>query len=204
MHVSVGTVYGHHRVVLMLPGFMAARPGVEVELNVANRNVDFVEDGFDLAIRLGERSDSRQVSRTLEEATAGIFGSPTYLRHRAAPTMLDELKQHELIQFVLPSTGRPMPWILRTPDGVDMEFNFKSRQRVHEDVLAGLGWAAAGGRLFQIYHFVAREAVRAGRLVEAMQSHDGRSRPFHVLLPQNRHHSARVRAFVQYLASAVR
>ena len=75
MHVSVGTVYGHHRVVPMLPGFMAARPGVEVELNVSNRNVDFVEDGYDLAIRLGERSDSRQVSRTLKEATAGIFGS---------------------------------------------------------------------------------------------------------------------------------
>ena len=140
----------------MLPGFMAARPGVEVELNVSNRNVDFVEDGYDLAIRLGERSDSRQVSRTLGEASAGIFGSPTYLRHRAAPTMLDELKQHELIQFVLPGTGRPMPWILRTPDGVDMEFNFKSRQRVHEDVLAGLGWAAAGGGLFQIYHFLSR------------------------------------------------
>lgn len=54
VRVSVGTVYGHHRVVPVLPGFMAAYPGVEVELNVSNRNVDFVEDGYDLAIRLGE------------------------------------------------------------------------------------------------------------------------------------------------------
>ncbi len=203
VRLSVGTVYGHHRVVPMLPGFMAAYPGVEVELNVSNRNVDFVEDGYDLAIRLGEPRDSRLVSRKLEEATVGIFGSPTYLRRRGMPKTLDELRQHDLIQFVVPSTGRPMPWILRTPETEDIDFSFRSRHRVHEDVLAGVGWAAAGGGLFQIYHFVAREAVKTGQLVEVMQSHGGRSRPFHVLYPQNRHLSARVRAFVQYLADAV-
>lgn len=203
VRVSVGTVYGHHRVVPMLPGFMAAYPGVEIELNVSNRNVDFVEDGHDLAIRLGEPRDSRLVSRRLEDATVGIFASPDYLRRRGTPTTLDALQQHDLIQFILPSSGRPMPWILRSPDGDDIDFSFRSRQRVHEDVLAGLGWAMAGGGLFQIYHFVAREAVQAGRLVEVMQSHGGRSRPFHVLYPQNRHLSARVRAFVAYLADAV-
>lgn len=116
--------------------------------------------------RLGEPRDSRLVSRQLEEATAGIFGAPAYLRRRGKPKTLDELRQHDLIQFVVPSTGRPMRWILRTPDGEDIDFSFKSRQCVHEDVLAGVGWAAAGGGLFQIYHFVsrarcvAREAVR--------------------------------------------
>ncbi|KDB53463.1 bacterial regulatory helix-turn-helix, lysR family protein [Sphaerotilus natans subsp. natans DSM 6575] len=203
VRVSVGTVYGHHRVVPLLPGFMAAFPGVEVELNVSNRNVDFVEDGYDLAIRLGEPRDSRLVSRKLEEATVGIFGAPAYLRRRGEPGTLDELRQHDLIQFVLPSTGRPMPWILRTPEGEDLDFGFRSRQRVHEDVLAGVGWAVAGGGLFQIYHFVAHAAVQAGQLVEVMAGHGGRSRPFHVLYPQNRHLSARVRAFVDYLAEAV-
>jgi DNA-binding transcriptional LysR family regulator len=203
VRVSVGTVYGHHRVVPVLPGFMAAYPGVDIELNVSNRNVDFVEDGYDLAIRLGEPRDSRLVSRKLEEASVGIFGSPAYLRRHGKPKTLDELRQHDLIQFIVPSTGRPMPWILRTPEGENIDFNFKSRQRVHEDVLAGVGWAVAGGGLFQIYHFVAGEAVKTGQLVEVMQSHGGRSRPFHVLYPQNRHLSARVRAFVQYLAEAV-
>lgn len=96
-----------------------------------------------------------------------------------------------------------MPWSPRTPEGEDIDFGFKSRQRVHEDVLAGVGWAAAGGGLFQIYHFVAREAVKTGQLVEVMHGHSGRSRPFHVPYPQNRHLSAWVRAFVQYLATAV-
>jgi len=203
VRVSVGTVYGHHRVVPMLPGFMAAHPGVEVELDVSNRNVDFVEDGHDLAIRLGEPPDSRLVSRLLEDASVGIFGSPGYLHRRGRPRTVDDLRHHDLIQFVMPSTGRPMSWILRTPEGQDIDFAFRSRQRVHGDVLAGVGWAAAGGGLFQTYHFVAHEAVKSGRLVEVMPDHAGRSRPFHVLYPQNRHLSARVRAFVQYLVAAV-
>ena len=202
VRVSVGTVYGHHRVVPMLPGFMAAYPDVVVELNVSNRNIDFIEDGYDLAIRLGEPRDSRLVSRKLEEATVGVFGSPAYLKHRRRPRTLDELNHHDLIQFIRPSTGRPMPWIFRSREGQNLEFSFKSRQRVHEDVLAGLGWAIAGGGLFQIYHFVAREAVKAGQLVEVMQEWSGRSRPFHVLYPQNRHLSARVRAFIEHLAKA--
>ena len=203
VRVSVGTVYGHHRVVPLLPGFMSAYPRVDVELNVSNRNIDFVEDGFDVAIRLGEPRDSRLIARKLEDATVGIFGAPSYLGDHGRPDTLEELAQHALIQFVLPSTGRPMPWILRNAAGEEIDFSFKSRRRVHEDVLAGLGWAIAGGGLFQIYHFVAQEAVKAGQLAEVMQAAGGRTRSFHVLYPHNRHLSARVRAFVDYLIKAV-
>lgn len=202
VRVSVGTVYGHHRVLPMLPGFMAAYPQVEVEINVSNRNIDFVEDGYDLAIRLGAPRDSRLVARKLEDASVGVFAAPEYLKRRGTPTTLEALRTHDLIQFVLPSTGRPMPWIFRGEDGADLDFAFQSRQRVHEDVLAGLSWAQAGGGLFQIYHFVAQEAVQAGRLVEVLTHLGGRSRPFHVLYPQNRHLSARVRALVAYLSRA--
>ena len=97
-----------------------------------------------------------------------------------------------------------MPWIFKNNKSENIDFNFSSRQRVHEDVLASVGWAIAGGGLFQIYHFVAKEAVAQGRLVEVLQDIGGCSRPFYVLYPQNRHLSARVRAFVDYLVSAVR
>lgn len=203
VRVSVGTLYAHHRVLALLPDFMRAFPGIEIELNVANRNIDFVEDGFDVAIRLGAPRDSRLIARKLEDATVGVFGAPSYFRLHGKPKSLADLDKHALIQFVLPSTGRPMPWIFRNASGEDIDFSFKSRQRVQEDVLAGVGWAIAGGGLFQIYHFVARSAVKDGKLVEVMQSVGGRSRPFYVLYPQNRHLSARVRAFVDYLTEAV-
>ncbi|MEG0281124.1 MAG: LysR substrate-binding domain-containing protein [Morganella sp. (in: enterobacteria)] len=204
LRVSVGTVYGHHRLAPLLPAFMSKYPEVELELNISNRNIDFVEDGYDLAIRLGEPQDSRVVARKLEDASVGVFCSPAYLAKRGRPQSLEALHKHDLIQFILPSTGRPMPWVFKNEQSGNIDFNFSSRQRVHEDVLASVGWSIAGGGLFQIYHFVAKEAVAQGQLVEVLQDIGGCSRPFYVLYPQNWHLSARVRAFVDYLASAVR
>lgn len=204
LRVSVGTVYGHHRIVPLLPAFMAAYPDIEVELNISNRNIDFIDDGYDLAIRMGEPKDSRVVARKLEDASVGVFASPAYLANHARPQTLEALRQHDLIQFILPSTGRPVAWIFRNAQGENENFSFNSQRRVHEDVLAGVGWAIAGGGLFQIYHFVAAQAVAEGRLEEVMQEMAGRSRPFYLLYPQNRHLSARVRAFADYLVTALR
>ncbi len=204
LRISVGTVYAHHRLVPLLPGFMEAYPDVEVELNVSNRNIDFVEDGYDLAIRLGEPRDSSLIARKLEDASVGVFCSPAYAKRRPPPQSLAALQQHDLIQFIAPSSGRPFPWIFRDEGGESRDLSLSSRQRVLEDVLAGLGWAVAGGGLFQIYHFVAADALAQGRLIEVMQPFGGRSRPFYVLYPQNRHLSARVRAFVDYLLAAAR
>lgn len=203
LRLSVGTVYGHYRLLPLLPRFTEAYPGVELELNIGNRNVDFVEDGYDLAIRLGEPPDTRLVARKLEDASVGVFAAPEYLARYGEPTELAQLEGHRMIQFVLPSNGRPTPWIFRDPSGRDIDYAFNATQRVHEDVLGCVGWAIAGGGLVQTYHFVAAAAQRSGRLVEVLKPLAGRTRPFHILYPQNRHLSARVRALVEFVLQAV-
>jgi DNA-binding transcriptional LysR family regulator len=203
LRISAPTTYANHRLMPLLPDFSARFPKVAIEINVSNRNVDFFEEGYDLAIRLGEPRDSRLIARRLEDATLGVFAAPDYLKRSGSPKTLAELKTHDCIQFVLPSTGRPMPWLLRD-GGEDIDFTFTSRQRVHEDVLGAVHWARAGAGLFQIYHFIADEYVRRGELVEVMRKHGGRTRPFSVLYPQNRYLSARVRALVDYLVEQVK
>jgi DNA-binding transcriptional LysR family regulator len=151
-----------------------------------------------LAIHLGEPQDSRLIARKLEDATLGVFASPQYLKRHGTPKSLADRKQDDLIQVILPGNGRPMPWIFKDEVGADIDFTFRSRQRVHEDVLGGVSWARAGG-LFQIYHLIAADAVQRDQLVEIVKPFAGRSRPFHILHPQNRHLSARVRAFVDFL-----
>jgi DNA-binding transcriptional LysR family regulator len=202
LRISAPTTYANHRLMPLLPGFSERYPQVAVEVNISNRNIDFVEEGYDLAIRLGELRDSQLIARRLEDATLGVFASPAYLGRHGVPDSLAALRAHRCIQFVLPSTGRPMPWILRE-GGQDVDFAFTSRLRVHDDVLGAVHWARAGGGLFQIYHFIADEFVKRGELVEVMQAHAGRSRPFSVLYPHNRHLSARVRALVDYLLAQV-
>lgn len=202
LRISVPTTYGHYRVMPLLPAFTARFPKVTVEINLSNRNVDFVDEGYDLAIRLGEPKDSRLVARKLEDATLGLFASPTYLKRRGLPHSFEELKRHDCIQFVLPSTGRGMPWILREGKR-DIDFSFESQVRVHEDVLGCVSYARAGGGIFQIYHFIAEQHVAAGELVEVMQTMAGRTRPFSILYPQNRHLSAKVRAFADFLIDSI-
>ena len=204
LRISVGSVYGQHRLVALLPGFMDAHPQVEIDLNVSNQNIDFVEDAYDLAIRMGEPRDSQLVARKLEDASLGVFAAPDYLKRRGTPSSLEELGDHELIQFVMPSTGRPLPWLFRNPAGENVDLTVAGRQRVHDGVLACAEWASAGGGIAQMYHFVARDAVKAGRLVEIMADARGRSRPFYLLYPRNRHLSARVRIFVDYLFTTLR
>lgn len=95
-----------------------------------------------------------------------------------------------------------MPWLFyegrealaRTPGG---------QVPVHDDVLGCLSHARAGGGLFQTCHFIASAALKAQELVEVMKPNAGRSRPFSALYPQNRHLSARVRVFVDFLVHGV-
>jgi DNA-binding transcriptional LysR family regulator len=202
LRISAPTTYAHYRLFPMLPSFVAAHPKVHVEISVSNRNIDFVEDGFDLAIRLGTPQDSRLVARKLEDATLGVFASPGYLKERGTPRNLADLKRHDCIQFVLPSTGRPLPWLFRE-GGEDVERTLSGSVKVFDDVLGCFNHARAGGGLVQIYHFIASDAVRRGELVEIVKRCGGRARPFSVLYPQNRHMSARVRAFVDFLTSQV-
>lgn len=204
LRISAGTLYANYRLLPLLPHFSELYPQIELELSISNRVIDFVEEGYDLAIRLGIPRDSRLIAHKLEDASVGIFGSPTYLARRGVPRSLADLEAHDCIQFVLPSTGRPMTWLFRDESGKDLEWGFRSRQRVHDDALGCISWARAGGGLFQIYHFIADAAVEAGELSEVLQDFGGRTRQFSILYPQNRHLSARVRAFVDFLRSAVR
>ncbi|TAK80895.1 MAG: LysR family transcriptional regulator [Aquabacterium sp.] len=203
LRVSLPTTYAHYRVLPRLPAFSLRYPKVTLELNISNRNVDFFDEGYDLAIRMGEPEDSRLIARRLEDASLGVFASPDYLRRRGTPKTPADLRKHDCIQFVRPSTGRAMNWIFRE-GGEDQEFAFTSKWRVHEDVLGCLGWARAGGGLCQMYHFIAGEAVRRGELVEVLKGWRGRTRPFSVVYPQNRHMSAKVRAFVEFVLASVR
>jgi len=199
LRISAGTLYVNYRLLPILQQFTHAYPQIELELSLSNRVVDIIDEGFDLAIRIGIPQDSRLVAHKIEDATVGIFATPDYIALHGKPETLDDLSNHDCLQFILPTTGRPMPWILRSPEGNEIDHMVSSRLRVLDDALGCVSWGHAGGGLFQTYHFIAGPAVARGELVEVFQGYAGRSRRFSVTYPQNRHLSARVRAFVDFM-----
>lgn len=204
LRISVGTLYANYRLLPLLQQFTVAYPQIELELSLSNRVADIIEEGYDLAIRIGTPQDSRLVVHKLEDATVGIFATPGYLAKHGVPQHLDDLAQHDCLQFILPTTGRAMPWILNLPDGEKLDYQFHSRFRLLDDAQGCISWGHAGGGLFQTYHFITAPAVARGELIEVMQAYGGRSRQFSVTYPQNRHLSARVRAFVDFLLTQLR
>ena len=110
------TPYGHYRVLPLLAEFRTRYPGVTVETHLSNRNIDFAEEGFDLAIRGRAPSDSGLIARTIEDAELVVVASPAYLRHAGKLKTPDDLVDHDCIQYALPSTGRNLPWLFKQKD----------------------------------------------------------------------------------------
>lgn len=202
LRVSLPTTYAHYRVLPRLGEFIARHPRIELELNVANRQIDFVDEGYDLAIRLGEPPDSGLIGRRLEDAALGIYASPAYLAAHPPITSIADLAHHRCLQFILPATNRPMPWRLME-DGQPLELPFTSPVRCSDDVLACVTLAVAGAGLFQTFEFIAAPQLAQGTLVEVLTASRGRSRPFYALIPPQRQGNPRVRAFLDFLADIV-
>ena len=198
LRISVPTTYGHHRLLPMLPAFMQAHPDVKVELHVSNRNIDFGDEGFDLAIRVRAPDDSTLICRHLEDAELVLVAAPDYLARHGVPATLADLVGHDCIQFELPSNGRPIPWLFREA-GEDVDLLTTGRYTCADDVLAGVTLARHGAGIFQAYRFVVDADLAAGRLTEVLMPFGGRSRPYNLLYPHARHVPLKVRAFVDHL-----
>ncbi|WP_020201082.1 LysR family transcriptional regulator [Cupriavidus sp. WS] len=198
LRISLPTPYAHYRVLPVLPEFRARYPQVEIETHISNSNVDFADDGFDLAVRGRAPDDSNLIARKLEDAELVLVAAPSYLARAGVPGTLDALQAHDCIQFELPSSGRRIPWLFME-DGELAEVTTRGGYGCSDDVLGGVTLARSGAGLFQTYRFVAEQDLRDGRLVELLPQFGGASRPFVLLYPHARHMSSRVRAFVDFL-----
>ncbi len=199
LHISVPSTYGHFRLIRALPGFARKYPALTLHVSIANRNINLIDDGFDAAVRLGELADSRMISKKLEDARVGFYASPAYLKARGHPRSIADLKSHACIPFVLPSTGKPIPWLHRIK-GIDGEWLPKGQVQFEDDVLGCLTYAIGGGGICQMLSFTAEEAVARGELVSILEKFSGRTRPFSLIYRRNTRLSAKINALSAFLA----
>lgn len=198
LRISVPTTYAHHRLLPLLPAFRALYPQVTVDIHISNRNIDFVAEGYDLAIRVRAQPDSSLIARLLEDAELVVVAAPAYLQRAGTPQTLEDLPSHECIQFELPSNGRRIPWLFQV-QGQEQAFAGEAGYSVSHDVLGGVTLAKHGAGLFQTYKFIVEHELADGTLLEVLKPFGGRTRPFTLLYPHGRYVPHRVRAFVDFL-----
>ncbi|MFL9886979.1 LysR substrate-binding domain-containing protein [Paraburkholderia agricolaris] len=198
LRISMPTPYGHYRVLPLLADFRARYPDVTVEAHLSNRNIDFAEEGFDLAIRGRAPSDSGLIARKIEDAELVVVASPAYLRRAGKLETPEDLIHHDCIQYARPSTGRNLLWVFNQ-ERKETEMTTHGGYGSSGDVLSGVTLARHGAGIFQTYRFIVDKDIAAGTLNELLIPYGGCSRPFVLIYPHARHLSSRVRSFVDFL-----
>ncbi|STD07195.1 LysR family transcriptional regulator [Cronobacter sakazakii] len=201
IRLSAPTTYGHYRLPALLQRFAAHYPGITVELNITNRNVDLVAEGYDLAIRLGTLPDSRLVARKLEEAPLCLVAAPAYLRQHSEPHTLDALENHRCLPFIMPSSGRIAQWSL-CEEGAPIEWTPKGQIQVSDDILGVISLAVSGAGICQTYDFIARPLMENGLLTEILPQTRGRTRPFSLIYAPHKGLSSASEAFIRFIQQA--
>lgn len=197
--VSAAPDIAVHVIAPLLGGFMERYPGISVRVEMEHAPLDLISDGIDVAFRCGPQPDSTFLSRKVFVYRERLVASPTYLARNGYPRHLDDLAKHR----ILARTHRPgEPWRMLCPDGnlrlvpVDPVMTVNDGQVLLDAAVAGLGIA-------QLPDFLCADAIEPGLLVDALPTLPVMSTDVRVLYAAGKFPHPKVRAFVDYTASAL-
>lgn len=196
--VTAPTMFGRMHVLPLVGEFLRRHPHVSVRLMLLDRVVSLVDEGLDLALRIGSLPDSSLRATRLGTVQESIYASPGYLAARGTPAAPRDLAQHDIIACttITPVADRwSFPEI--GPVAVQPRLTVNSTDAAVEAAAAGLG-------LSFIVSYQAAPHVAAGRLVRVLRAHEPPPEPVHLVHPAGRHLPARVRLLLDHLAEGLR
>ncbi|MBB3181870.1 LysR family transcriptional regulator [Variovorax sp. Sphag1AA] len=198
LRIDVGGSTARDVLIPLLPDFVARYPDIRIDLGVSDRAVDLIGDNVDCVIRGGPLESSSLVARRLGEASLITCATPSYLKQYGTPAYPDELKNgHRLVSYVLSHSGRAVPFRFER-DGEKTEIKVEHRIGVNESN-AHLAACLAGLGIVQTFAYAAASSLRDGSLVEILKPWRPAPYPFHVVYPQTRHATQRLRLFIDWL-----
>jgi DNA-binding transcriptional LysR family regulator len=177
--------------------FSRRHPRVEFDLDFNDRRVDLVEEGADLAIRIGHLADSSLIAKRIFEVRTVVCGSQAYFDEHGMPETPQDLLDHQCL--VYGNLADPTKWVCRDADGQAHKVNVKAAMTATSgDFLSAA--AIQGLGIAMQPTFIAGEAISRGELVAVLTDYDWPVSPAWAVYPPTRHLSYRVREFIDFLA----
>ena len=184
-----------------LPEFRRRHPKLNIDLRLNDRFVNLVEEGIDVAIRIGHLPDSNLISRGFAANRVGAFASPAYLAARGTPRKPADLKGHDCVNFRYQASGQTLRWTFRvgrrtvefTPDAAIVV-------DVSDAVVEVL---AAGGGIGMAASWIAGPYVERGLLVPVLNEFSVDRSSITAVWPESRRASPNVKAFISFLAEVI-
>jgi DNA-binding transcriptional LysR family regulator len=190
--VSAPLGFGRLHVSPVMSAYLARYPDVSGELRLSDRMINLVEDGVDLATRIGDLPDSTLVARQVGETRRIVVASYTYLKQRGEPKTPEAIKSHETIHFG-PTTAPP-DWRF-VENGRQIRIACTPRFTTSSSD-AAIQYAGQGGGLTRVLAYQAADAIKAGRLKIVLEKFEVPPLPINLVYPTSRLLSAKVRGFV--------
>ncbi len=197
LRIAASLPIGLHVIAPALPRFRRLHPKVNIDLRLSDQMVDLIEGGFDLAVRIGDVSDSRLLSRRLLPHRLCCYASPEYLAECSPPTHPDKLEEHETVGMRYQSSGQIFRWPFRVGD---KEIEIVPSSGIIVDASeAVLATIAAGAGIGLATSFMARAWVSRGALVPVLADYAVDRHNITALWPESRRSNPAVRAFLDTL-----
>lgn len=199
--ITAPLIFGRMHVAALVRRFLALHPDVTAELQLNDRNVSLIEEGVDVAIRIGTLDDSTLVARRLGTTRRVVVASPAYLDARGRPATPADLDAHDTISFGPAHAARD--WTFADADDSTRLTRVPIRPRLATNSGdAAIDYAIDGGGLTRALHYQVAPHVARGELAIVLADHEPAPSPIHALYPSARLLSARVRAFLDLAQDA--
>ncbi|MFM0297549.1 transcriptional regulator, LysR family [Burkholderia sp. WP9] len=195
LKVTVPLTYGVEVFAPAMTEYLTAWPDITLELDLSNRVIDLVEEGFDASIRIGQLPDSSLVARPLKPYRMRACASPAYLARAGTPRTPEDLKEHECLGFL--HWGREGLWRL---GGESAEENHLRAGRFRANNGQALKVAALHGfgLVLQPEALLARE-IASGELVSVLEDYLPEGAPVHLVYPRDRRATAKLTSFIDFV-----
>ncbi|BEM43797.1 LysR family transcriptional regulator [Serratia marcescens] len=199
LRVSVPVLFGHLCIAPLLTALANEHPLLALEISFSDRRIDLVDEGFDLAVRIGELADSGSlIARRLGEHGMLLCASPDYLWRSGEPSTLDALSRHQAVGYL--HAGTVLPWQLRGENGELQSFRPPAKMMM-DDMQGIVDAVSAGAGIAWLPEWLVRDRLVAGTLVEIMRGESSLSFPVNVVWPYMPYQPLKVRLAVDKLVA---
>ncbi len=199
LRVNAPVAFGRLHVAPLLPKFLAAYPEISVDLTVNDRFVDLVEEGVDLALRIGELADSSLIAKRLAPNRRVVCAAPSYLAARGTPAEPADLRQHNCMTYTYRTNRHD--WQLEKDGQAEHVVVSGNLETNYAEVL--MSAALAGSGIVLLPMWLAGPQLAAGELVEVLPDWRAPDSAIYAVYPHARHLSPKVRVFVDFLAEEI-
>ncbi|KXS32545.1 MAG: LysR family transcriptional regulator [Candidatus Gallionella acididurans] len=199
LKITMPFAFGLHRLGPVIADYVHLHSEVKLDLSLNDRYVDLIEEGFDLAIRIGTLPESRLIARKLGVASSIVCASPAYLKQHGIPTQPSDLNNHSCLGYTYTNSGNE--WRFKNKEMEEVVHITGAIKANNGDMLRHA--ALNGGGLILQPLFIVEDDLQSGRLVQVLGDYTSTEYGIYAVYPSRKFLSAKVRTFVDFLVGRV-